>query len=60
MVKIVIVRNLMNENLDYCVCKVERGLESERLPTKNDHRHISLKVPNVEFDLDVRFLTYVF
>ena len=24
-------------------------------PNSKDHRHISLKIPNVEFNLDVRF-----
>ena len=28
--------------------------------TFKDHRHISRKVPNVEFDVDVRFSTFGF
>ena len=27
---------------------------------KNGHGHISLKVPNIKFDFDVRFLMYLY
>ena len=34
------------------------GFDSKELfATENDHRHISLKVPDVEFDFNVWFLT---